>query len=637
MLSSNFHFLRPFWFLALLPALLLFCFLWLSRGRAGHWRRAINPDLLPHLLEAPTVAHHRWPLLLVMIAWLLAILSLAGPVWRKLPQAVRQKQDTLVLIQDLSLSFYARDLAPNRLTRARHKLLDILKTRREGVTALIVYAGDAHVVCPLTDDTGAIAAMVPDLEPGIMPSYGSNLPAAVELSLQLLAEAPGPGRLLLLTDEVMPDDGAAVRRLLRGREVTLSVLGVGTAAGGPIPKGDGGFLQDSQGNIVIPRLAGANLQQLATENGGRYRDITLDDSDFNDLLGSGPSLPRDDQYRQVQREFDQWREEGYWLLLPLLALALPGFRRGWLLGLVALAVLGTARPSAALEWRDFWLRKDQQAARALANNRPQQAAELFQDQQWRGVAAYRAGNYGGALESFAKSESADGYYNRGNALAKLGRLAEAVQAYAQALKLNPELADASANKQLVEQLLKQQQQPQNQQQPPQNPEKNQEKSGQGQNQPGQDQSEKPGSGPGQNQEHQDQAKQPGQEGMPSQSGQQKNVAQAGSGQLKNESAAGTEQGHRQGQSGNGRSEEKGRTADERNIADGKAGEKNSIGKRPSVSAASEADDLTPEQQQAQEQMLSLVPDNPGGLLRRKFQYQYQNNRQQGSETNRKIW
>jgi Ca-activated chloride channel family protein len=645
MLPSDFHFLRPFWFLALLPALLLFWSLWSSRLRAGHWSLAINNNLLPHLLDSRTGARRRWPLFLALAAWLLASLSLAGPVWRKLPQAVQQKQDTLVIIQDLSLSFYAQDLAPNRLTRARHKLIDLLNARKEGVTALIVYAGDAHVVCPLTDDTATIAAMVPDLEPGIMPSYGSNLEAAVELALKLLADSSvSHGRLLLLTDEVAADDGAAVANLLGGKDVSLSVLGVGTAAGGPIPKGDGTFLQDDHGSIVIPRLASGDLRKLATDNSGRYCDITLDDGDFNYLLGAGASMPRNDEYRQVKREFDQWREEGYWLLLPIMALALLGFRRGWLIFILVMAVLTPAGPSAALEWRDLWLRKDQQAARALADNQPQQAAELFKNPQWKGAAEYRAGNYAGALESFAKTESGDGYYNRGNGLAKLGRFEEAVQAYEQALKINPELADARANKQLVEQLLKRQQQP--------NPQDKQEKSGQGQNKqgqgqpekseqgqnrPGQGNQEKSGPGQGQNQERQDQAKQSGQAGKQSQPGLQKNGAQGGAGQQNNKSQAGAAPGHNQEQGGSGRPEEKGLTGDERKIAEGKAGEKNSPGKQPSVAAVAEADKLTPEQRQAQEQLLGQVPDNPGGLLRRKFQYQNQNNRQRGSGTNRKIW
>lgn len=640
MLGTDFHFLRPLWFLALFPAFLLVGFLWFSRLRAGQWSRAINADLLPHLIEGRVGVGRRWPLVLLLTAWLVAIFSLAGPVWRKLPQEVRQKQDVLVLIQDLSLSFYAQDLPPDRLTRAQHKLADILDARKEGLTALIVYAGDAHVVSPLTDDTATIAALVPELEPGIMPSYGSNLKAAVELSLQLLADSSvSHGRLLLLTDEVEAADGAAVTRLLRGKEVTLSVLGVGTATGGPIPKGDGGFLQDGQGRIVVPRLESGELRRLAADNGGRYRELTLDDGDFNDLLGAGAILPRSEQYRQVKREFDQWREEGYWLVLPLLALALLGFRRGWLIFLLVLMLWGPARPSAALEWRDLWQRRDQQAARALAENQPQEAARLFQDPQWRGVAEYRAGNYGEAVKDFSGSEGADAYYNRGNGLAKGGRLEEAVQAYEQALRIAPDLADALANKQLVEQLLKQRQE-QHQQAPPlANPKDRQNNPDQGQGQAGSGKQEQ--SGPGQNQERREQARTPGAADKASQASQQSESGQGGKGQQRHESRSGTEPppAGAQGQAGResgGRQEKQTQNGAARNSA-GQTGEPNRGEQPQAAGAARDAERLSPEQQQAQDQVLRLVPDNPGGLLRRKFEYQSQINRQRDAGTSGKIW
>ncbi|MDH5298405.1 MAG: VWA domain-containing protein, partial [Desulfobulbaceae bacterium] len=186
-LITNFHFLRPLWLLAVLPGAGLFYALWRRHGQGGQWQKVIDAALLPFLMGRDLADNrsHR-PLTALLAAWLLASVSLAGPTWEKLPQPVHKKQDALVLIQDLSLSLYAQDLAPDRLTRARHKLMDILAARTEGTTALIVYAGDAHVVCPLTDDTRTIAAMLPALSPELMPRYGSNIEEAVELALQLL-------------------------------------------------------------------------------------------------------------------------------------------------------------------------------------------------------------------------------------------------------------------------------------------------------------------------------------------------------------------------------------------------------------------------------------------------------------------
>ena len=187
---AEFHFLRPWWLLAIIPAVLLVAALWRQYAQSSLWNRAIDPTLLPHLLDSKLSKQQSWPLAVLLLAWILAAISMAGPAWEKLPQPVQKKEDALVIIQDLSLSFYAQDLSPNRLTRAQHKLTDILEKRQEGTTALVVYSGDAHTVAPLTDDTRTIAAMVPALSPAIMPGYGSNLPDAVELRLAGKSRVP---------------------------------------------------------------------------------------------------------------------------------------------------------------------------------------------------------------------------------------------------------------------------------------------------------------------------------------------------------------------------------------------------------------------------------------------------------------
>jgi Ca-activated chloride channel family protein len=638
MQPTDFHFLRPLWFLALVPAGLLALALWRARLSGSGWERAVNPALLPHLLAYPGGARQRWPLWLLLAGWLVAVVSLAGPVWQQLPQAVRHKEDGLVIIQDLSLSFYAQDLSPDRVTRARHKLLDILNSRKEGLTALVVYAGDAHVVCPLTEDTATIAAMVPDLEPGIMPSYGSNLPAAVALALRLFRDSSlSRGRLLLLTDEVEPGAATAVGKLLRGQDITLSVLGVGTAAGGPIPKGSSGFLQDERGNIVIPRLDSGALAKLAADNGGRYSEIRIDDDDFTYLLGGGPLLPREEEYRQVARRFDQWREEGYWLLWLILPLGLLAFRRGWLLTAVLLAILLPARPSPALEWRDLWLRPDQQGSRALAAGDPARAAGLFHDPAWKGAAQYRAGNYGGAVESFAQGNSGEQAYNRGNALARLGKLEEALHAYDQALKADPNLDDSRVNRQLVEKLLRQQQQPK--------PDKDQAKTGPGQSgQGGQTgdgrKRQQPDHGQGQNSQAAGN-NQSGQGAGQEKKGQAGAADQAGQGGRQGGDRAGqglpgdnaaTRNGAEQGRAGDDRSGE-----GQRKLPGQTGRPASEGGKRGKGSEAAADTSMRTEQQQELEQRLRQVADNPGGLLRRKFEYQYRNSRQDEAPDNRKIW
>ncbi|MEN8142963.1 MAG: VWA domain-containing protein [Thermodesulfobacteriota bacterium] len=610
-LPPHFHFLRPFWLLAAIPGVLLFLVHMYLRASASRWDKAIDRSLLPHLLDGDPERRQRWPLLLLLFVWLLTSLAVAGPVWEKLPGGVQKKEDGLVLIQDLSLSFYAGDLSPNRLARAHHKLLDILESRKEGTTALIVYSADAHLVAPLTDDTNTIAAMVPDLSPSIMPGFGSNLPEAVGFALQLFRDTGiSQGKLLLLTDEVDKEDGEEVARLLRGKNVVLSILGVGTEDGGPIPRSDGGFLEDEQGNIIVPRLNRSLLVGLASGSGGRYSDIRLDDSDINYLLGAEPLIPEAEGYRQIDREFDQWREQGHWLLVLIIPLALLSFRRGWLLGLV-LVLSFWSTESQAMGRQDLWLSKDQQGARSLAANEPEKAAGLFKSRKWRGAAEYRAGNYAKAAAAFGGSDQATDLYNRGNALAKAGQLAEAAKVYETVLKLDPEMADARFNKDLVEKIMKQQEQ--------------QQKDGESGEQGQQDQ----------------QAGEKGDDSKQTNGGEQQDGSEGADSDRKEDSADSSDDPGKEqrGDDKDGEEEQNRQARDD--AAEDQEGESLSGAKETESGEKAQDGQLegqpSGEEQQALEQWLRRIPDNPGGLLRRKFEYESRDRKDRGSKSDKKIW
>ena len=266
----EFHWLRPEWLWALLPLIFIAWRLLQQTGRASAWEKQCDPHLLAALLirRAP---HHRLPLTLLMIGWTLAALALAGPTWQKLPQPVYKTQAAHVIVLDLSPSMDATDLRPSRIARARFKVLDLLARYREGQTALVVFAGESFVVSPLTDDTKTIAALVPTLSPELMPAPGDHAHTALRMADELLSQAgiQDQGEIVLVTDGY--DDPAATLEAVKtlsahGRHI--SVLGVGTAEGAPIPLADGGFLKDATGAIVVPQLDPATLSELAHQGGG---------------------------------------------------------------------------------------------------------------------------------------------------------------------------------------------------------------------------------------------------------------------------------------------------------------------------------------------------------------------------------
>ncbi|MXX06137.1 MAG: VWA domain-containing protein [Gammaproteobacteria bacterium] len=573
---SEFHFLRPWWLLALIPAAIFVLALWRVNSALSAWDKAIDKDLLPYLLDRSRNAAQRTPLMLLLCAWVLSTVALAGPVWEKLPQPVQQREDALVIVMDLSLSMFAQDHVPSRLDLAKRKLRDILALRDEGQTALVVYAGDAHAVMPLTDDVVTIEALVPSLSPNIMPLFGSNPMAAMDMAIELLDNVEASrGKILLMTDGISGfDQELLITRQLEDRPYDLLVMGIGTEQGAPIRTSDGNFLTDQQGAMVVPALNRSVLQSLANRVGGRYHDIQLSDSDLAYLL-TDLNLLDDPQLSDVEEEFDVWYETGPWLLLlvaPMVALA---FRRGWLFGWVLAAgvlSLVPAQDAQAAEWSALWQTPDQRGAQAFAAEDHAVAAGLFESPGWQGAANYRAENYDAAIAAYSALDTPDGHYNRGNALALSGNYLEAIAAYDLTLATDPEHEDAIFNKEIVEQLLEQQQSEQGE-----SLEGNNESEQSDQNSDQQSEQDQ------ENSEQQDQESQEGDENQ--QQDQQQNEA----------------------------------PEDQENS------ESNSEQNTPSQNSNEEF-----EEQQSLEQWLRRIEDDPGELLERKFRYQYRQRQLNGT-------
>lgn len=565
MAEWDFHWLRPLWLSALLPTALIFWLLWRRAASQGNWQSIIAPELLAPLTDKLPGKASRLPLAALGLAWLVAIIALAGPAFDRLPQPVYQKEDALVILLDLSPSMYAQDNKPNRLTQAKREIQDILKHRREGMTALIAYAGDAHVVTPLTDDTKTIQLLLASLSPGMMPVMGNQPIAALELAAQLLSQSPVENpRVLFITDEIPAADFSGLGNLLDKHQLQLSILGIGTAAGAPIPVANGGFLKNRNREVVVSRLNNKELASFAKKQGGRYRTSHYSEDDIEYLLKpAANTLDSADAVEVDSRSFDSWRDSGPWLALVLLPVGLLAFRRGWMLG-IGLALLLPSHESIALDWQSLWQTPDQQGQQALRDGDAEKAAELFDDTQWRGSAWYRAQQYDRALEYFSQQQDADGLYNTANALAHKGRIEDAIAAYDRALSLDPGHEDAAFNKQLLEKMQKKQQQNQD----------NQQNQDQGEGQQGQ-------------QGSQDKQQAQNQDGDAGEDNPQQ-------GQDQNE-----QQEQQQDQQGQGQQEQSDQAQQQ---------------------AAGEGGDQTPPDPEL-EQWLRQIPDDPGELLKRKFEYQ----------------
>lgn len=517
---SDFSLLRPWWLLALLPWLYV-C--WPRRDRCGGdnpWRRVVDGHLLALLMQgaAGPGARRRRPPFWLALTGLLLVLALAGPA---LPQAARgsyAREAATIVLFDLSPSMHAPDVRPTRVARARLKLIDWLRQGREGDTALIAYAGSAHIIVPLSRDAKTLLPLVQELGPELMPVAGSRPLEAIKLARELLGRGGyQEGELLWITDGIEAADLPALRAELQDGRLRPHFLAVGTEAGAPVTTADGGMLRDKKGGIVLARLDTGPLETLAAATGGQVLPLSSDDSDLAAL-----ATPQSEQFRQRDQALrgQLRRDYGPWLLLPALLCLLLALRRGptrqesirqettrqetnrhgttrpetirqTRAGALLLAgVLGAGLGSgeARADWRDWFRTPDQQGEARLKAGDAAGAASRYADPKRRAYAQAKAGDYAGAAINWAGDDQALSHYNRANALALAGQLDDALLAYNEALQRDPQLNEARANRDAVQAFKKRQQEQQQQQQ----------SSEQNQNQPGQNgqpqQGQQPGNG-----------------------------------------------------------------------------------------------------------------------------------------------
>ena len=428
----------------------------------------MEPHLLELLLVEARGIRRTWIPWMLSLMLILVLTAMAGPVLEKRSVPVLKKNLAKVLVLDVSHSMLAEDLRPNRIERAKFKLRDLLNRIDEGETALIAYAGDAHVISPLTSDTHTITTLLPGLEPDIMPHRGSRPDRAMELAVKLLdGHSANPGEVIWLTDGIPENMIPTVAQLL-GRH-RLSVIGVGTEKGAPIPGKNSGFLKNSKGGIVMSRLDTSRLQALAQQKGGTFQILRNDDQDLEIVLNQ-PILMNEYLEDETEKKGDIWREEGPWLLLIMLPLAALMFRRGLIFGflLISLHLPGfvISESAYAFEWKDLWKNKDQQGQQYFIEGLHSEAAQVFENPEWKGLSHFRSGNLENALEEWKEIDSPRSLFNQGNALAKLGKLDQAIDRYDQVLEREPEHSDARFNRDLLKKLLEEQekQKQQNQQQ-----------------------------------------------------------------------------------------------------------------------------------------------------------------------------
>ena len=447
---QDFHFLRPYLLIGLIFTGILLRILWKDERIQSSWAKVCDENLLNYLLIKGENKQRRIPYILAVIISFILTVGAAGPTWEKKNNPALSADNPVMIMLNLSSDMWAKDVSPSRIVRAKYIVKDLLADLQTTETGFLVYTREPFMITPMTEDTKLIANLLPNVDSNIMPENGDRLDRAIEMAVQRLREAGyEKGNLVILTADVGERFDAALESARQaGTEgFDVNIIKVSDGENDKLrmiaEKGKGLYLNYKE-----------KLSPLATK--------------INDLMHKALK-----QSRNMQ---SVWEDGGYYFMwLPILLL-LYYFRKGVLAILFLMIFTDLAQAG-------MFLNDNQEGLKYFENGEYAKAADKFENTQWKGAAAYKNGDYETALAAFSALNDTTALYNQGNALAKAGKIDEAIKKYEQVLEADANFEDASFNLEY----LKKQQQNQQQQQDKQKQQQNKQQNKQQQNQQGQDQ------------------------------------------------------------------------------------------------------------------------------------------------------
>lgn len=436
---TDFHFIRPLWLFLFIPFALLI-YLRLQRKMK---LTQIEMHFPEHLRQALMVGEQGWakhaPIVLLGVLGLLATMVAAGPTWQRQTSPMGEDIAPLVVVLDVSSSMQQSDIAPSRLYRAKQKIYQLIDERDSGTTALIVYAGSAHLAMPLTRDKAIFKPLLDTIEPSVMPREGKFEQYSLAVIEQTLASESSKGSILLVTDAVSAGSIAPWKAYLQQSQQKLVIFGIG----------------DPEGNAAMP-MEKKSLEELADKTNGELVIFSQDDSDIEQL-----SRLISSQVTQNGDESEPWLDAGYgliWLIIPVYLL---WARRGWIVQwcvimMVSSATLYSPTTTASdFAFIDLWMTKDQQGQRLYQQQDYEQAAKTFDDPQWKAFSYYQAGEYELSQEYFLRSDTLTAQLGVGAVLAHQKEYVAARRWYKNILKDHPDCETAVSNLALMENIISQ--------------------------------------------------------------------------------------------------------------------------------------------------------------------------------------
>lgn len=581
---NNFHFLRPWFLLLLLLPIFFLRYFFNSMHSTSSWENVCDKKLLNFLLIRGSSSNRKLFSWLFILALTFAVLAAAGPTWQKKAIPTLIPENPVMILLNLSSDMKPNDIQPSRLDRAKFKIIDLLNGIPSAQEGLIVYAKEPFMITPISDDKDIIVNLLPAINYDIMPANGDRLDRAIALAVEKLKNGGyKEGNIIIFSADIGERFDKALEEAKTASTQNYKVSVIQTSS------------QISE-----------KLKLVARYGEGYFHLISNNDQD---IVGLEKFINQNiSELKQSENSQSLWLDMGYYLCFIPLFCCLFFFRRGIFVWLPILVISTSAQAG-------WFLNNNQEGFNAFNQQDFQTAEQKFEDASWKAAAQYRLGNYDEAAKNFASSQDITSLYNLGNALAKGGKIDDAIKKYEEVLKLDPNHEDAKFN---LEYLKKQQNQQQNQQNQQNQNQQQQQEQNQQQNQqqgnPSQDDDNQSDNNAGDNQNQQDQQGQNNQNSQPQPNKDGEDDKSSAQNNPNEENSSSSAQEKQQDMSA--QDEASSQKQDEQE-------DKQSGG---SVSKQGDKQDKYDEMRQAKVQQLRQIPEEPGGLLKAFIAKEYRLNR-----------